>query len=188
MAPIITDQAPNRKNSSVWQKTQKILGWVFQAKWIISTVLIITVLLWHAYTLGKDVNANLTEDYRNVQESQQILIDYTVEFQDALLDPDIDVSMNREPEILREKATTTNSILGGLRAPTSRIENAKLEYSDALQKLMGVSSRLSRGKVKDMTIPLYNAMQGVANKAGDLNAEVIRFQGSMWLQLSTSIF
>ena len=195
MEPATTDQAPNWTNSAVSQKFQKIsgwllsiLGWAFWAKWIISTILLIMVLLWNAYILGKDVNANLTNDYKKIQESQQILIDYTVEFQNALLDPNINVSMNREPKILGKKATTTNSVVGGLRAPTNRIRNAKLEYSGALQKLIGISSRLSRGEVKDMAIPLYNAMQSVANKAGDLNTEVTRFQGSMWLQLSTSIF
>ena len=75
-----------------------------------------------------------------------------------------------------------------IRDRSNRIEDAKHEYRDALQKLIAVSNRISRGEVEGMAAPLHDALQRVANEGGYLNVEVSYFQGGVWPQLKAAIF
>jgi hypothetical protein len=192
MTPMTTDQDPNwTKNFAAgWQavRNSRFFRFVVWARWILSIGLTIAALLWSAYVLGQDISANLTADYTTVQESQQSLLQDTQEFRDGLLNPSIDVPMDGELKGLREKALNAIAALAGMRAPSDRIEDAKHEYRDALQELIAVSNRLSRGEVEGMAAPLHDALQSVANEGGDLNVEVSYFQGGMWPQLKAAIF
>lgn len=189
---MTTDQEPNwTKNVAAgWQTIRKsrIFGFIVWARWILSIGLTVAALLWSAYILGQDISANLTEDYETVQMSQQTLLQDTQEFRDELLNPNIDISLDDDLKALREKSLNTVSALAGMRAPSNRIENAKHEYRDALQELIAVSNRLSRGEIEGMAAPLHEALQSVANAGGDLNVEVSYFQGGMWPQLKAAIF
>ena len=192
MTPMTTDQEPNwTKNIAAgWQvvRESRIFRFVVWTRWILSIGLTIALILWQAYVLGQDISANLTEDYNKVQASQQTLLQDTQEFRDGLLNPNIDVPMDSELKALREKALTTIAALAGMRAPSNRIEDAKNEYRDALQELIAVSNRLSRGEVEGMAAPLHDALQSVENEGGDLNVEVSYFQGGMWPQLKAAVF
>lgn len=192
MTPMTTDQDPHwTKNVAAgWQavRQSRIFRFVVWARWILSIGLTIAALLWSAYVLGQDISANLTEDYSRVQESQQTLLQDTQEFRDGLLNPNINLRMDDELKDLRERALNTIAALAGMRAPSDRIEDAKHEYREALQELIAVSNRLSRGEVEGMAVTLHDALQGVANEGGTLNVEVSYFQGGMWPQLKAAIF
>ena len=177
---MTTDQESNsNKNvAAVWKA-------VIWAGW---GVAIVGSTLWSAYAFGQNISANLTEDYNKVQASQQTLLLDSQEFLDGLLNPDIDVPKDSELKALKQNAGTTIAVLAGMRTPGNRIENAKHEYRDALQDLLAVANRISRGEVKDMATPLHNALQSVANKGNDFNSEINCFQGGMWPQLKASIF
>lgn len=192
MTPMTTDQEPSwTKNvAASWQviRQSRIFRFVVWARWILSIGLTISALLWSAYVLGQDISDNLTADYKTVQESQQSLLQDAQEFRDGLLNPSVNVLMDDELKVLREKALNTIAALGGMRAPSNRIEDAKHEYRDALQELIAVSNRLARGDFEGMAAPLHNALQRVADEGGDLNVEVSYFQGGMWPQLKAAIF
>ena len=183
---MTNDHEPKWTISVVWQGVKKIVGWIFWVRWAIVIGLTTAALLWQAYILGKNVSNILTEDYNKVQSSQKVLIDYAQDFHRSFLNPIVDISINSDPNILGKKAGNTVSVLGNMRTFSNQIENEKYEYRIALEELIGVSNRLSRGEMDNMVIPLHNALQNVANKAGDLNVEVSRFQGSMWQQLINS--
>lgn len=189
---MTADQEPDwtKKVVAAWQWALKsrLVRIVVWARWILSIGLTLSALLWSAYVLGQDISNNLTNDYKTVQEAQKTLLQDTQEFRDALLNPNIDVAMETELKELREKALNTIAALGGMRAPSNRIEDAKHAYRDALQGLIAVSNRLARGDVESMAIPLHDALQGVANQGGDLNDEISHFQGGMWPQLKAAIF
>jgi len=192
MTPMTADQDPNvtTKAMAVWQWVRKtrIFRFVVWARWILSIGLTLFALLWSAYVLGQEISNNLTDDYKALQETQKTLLQDAQEFRDALLNPNIDVAMEDELKELREKALNTIASLGGMRAPSNRIEDAKREYRVALQELIAVSNRLARDDFDGMAIPLHNALQGVANEGADLNDEISYFQGGMWPQLIASIF
>ena len=192
MTPMTTDQDSNlAKNvAAAWQvvRNSRIFRFVVWARWILSIGLTTAALLWSAYVLGQDISANLTSDYNTVKEAQQSLLQDAQEFRDALLNPNLDVPMDDELKFLREQAVGTIAALGGMRAPSDRIEEAKHEYRDALQELIAVSNRLSRGEVEGMAATLDGALQRVANDGGALNDEVSNFQGGMWPQLKAAIF
>ena len=184
VAPTVTvmtaDQElnSNKNVDAVWKA-------VIWAGW---GVAIVGSTLWSAYAFGQNISANLTEDYNKVQASQQTLLLDSQEFLDGLLNPDIDLPENSELKALKQNAGTTIAALAGMRTPGNRIENAKHAYRDALQDLLAVANRISRGEVKDMATPLHNALQSVANKGNDFNSEINCFQGGMWPQLKASIF
>ncbi len=192
MTPMTADQDPDwtKKVVAAWQCALKsrIICFVVWARWILSIGLTLSALLWSAYVLGQDISNNLTNDYKTVQEAQKTLLQDAQEFRDELLNPNIDVAMGTELKELREKALNTIAALGGMRAPSNRIEDAKHAYRDALQGLIAVSNRLARDDVAGMAIPLHNALQGVANQGGNLNEEISYFQGGMWPQLKAAIF
>ena len=177
---MTTDQESNsNKNvAAVWKA-------VIWAGW---GVAIVGSTLWSAYAFGQNISANLTEDYNKVQASQQTLLLDSQEFLDGLLNPDIDVPKDSELKALKQNAGTTIAVLAGMRTPGNRIENAKHEYRDALQDLLAVANRISRGEVRDMATPLHNALQSVANKGSDFNNEINYFQSGMWPQLKASVF
>ena len=123
-----------------------------------------------------------------MDKAQTTLAADAQDFRDRLLNPIATVAMEQELTELRQKAVDTIAALGGLRAPSNRIEAAKHTYRDALEQLIAVANRLERGEVEGMALTLHNALQGAANASGDLNKEVSYFQGGMWPQLKAAIF
>jgi|GEM_PF-5755901 len=192
MTPMTTDQSPlwMKKLTALgqWALKSRLIRFIVWARWFISIGLTVSALLWSAYALGQDISKNLTGDYQNVQTAQASLLQDTQEFRDALLNPNVDVSMEAELKKLREKSLNTIASLGGMRAPSNRIEEAKRKYRVALEELIAVSNRLARGDVTDMATPLHNALQQVANEGASLNEQVSYFQGGMWPQLKAAIF
>jgi exonuclease VII small subunit len=172
--------------SAIWN--HPIVRFIRWAKWIITLGTTIALLSWQAYILGQNISKDLTSDYAVVTSAQTSLIKDSLEFRDALLNPNVAVDLDLELTRLRERAVTTLAALGGLRAPTDDITVAQREYRDALQQLIAVSNRLARGEIEDMAQPLHNALQSVANEGGDLNEAVKEFQGGMWPQLKGAIF
>ena len=175
---------------ATWQRARqsRLFRLVVWARWFISIGLTIFALLWSAYVLGQDISENLTDDYRIVDKAQTTLAADAQDFRDRLLNPIATVAMEQELTELRQKAVDTIAALGGLRAPSNRIEAAKHTYRDALEQLIAVANRLERGEVEGMALTLHNALQGAANASGDLNKEVSYFQGGMWPQLKAAIF
>lgn len=192
MTPMTTEQDPHRtsKAVAVWQWVQKsrLVRFIVWARWFLSIGLTLLALLWSAYILGQDISSNLSIDYKVVQSSQKTLLNDAQQFRDALLNPNIDVAMDVELTELREKALSTIASLGGMRAPSGKIEDAKHAYRVALQELIAASNRIDRGEVVGMATPLHNALQRVANQGANLNHEVSYFQGGMWPQLKAAIF
>ncbi|WP_322889335.1 MULTISPECIES: hypothetical protein [unclassified Yoonia] len=179
-----------KKYSAAWRWIQGtwLFRWVVWARWILSISLTVAALLWSAYVLGQDISENLTRDYNNLQNAQGTLLQDAQQFRDSLLNPNTPMVLDEELGALRLKAQQAISSLAGLRSPSNRIENAKHEYREALEGLIAVTNRLSRGEIEDMSIPLHNALQSVANEGGEFNAEVSYFQGGMWPQLQAAIF
>lgn len=172
--------------STIWNsRVVRLIRW---AKWIITLVSTLALLSWQAYILGQDISQNLTADYAVVTTAQSDLIENSIELRDALLNSNVAVDVNTHLAELRGLAVATVSALGGLRAPTDDITASQREYRDALQQLIAVSNRLSRGEIEGMAIPLHNALQAVANEGGDMNDAVKKFQGGMWPQLKGAIF
>ena len=174
-------------------RDSRIFRFVVWGRWFLGIGLVGALIFWSAYDFSHGIRANLTEDHSRVQASQQVLLRNVTEFRDGLLNFDHNVSVNIEFGILRSNASHIISVLGGMRAPDNRIEDAKYEYRDALQEIIAVSNRLSRGEIADievMVVSLENAMQGVADKAEGLDDEIIRFQNGMgiWSRLITSVF
>jgi hypothetical protein len=172
--------------SAFWN--HPIVRFVRWAKWVISLVATVALLSWQAYVLGQDISKNLTDDYAVVTKAQSDLITKSLEFRDALLNPNAAVNVSAELPKLRELSVATIAALGGLRAPTDEITAAQREYRDALQQMIAVSNRLDRGEIEGMAQPLHNALQSVANEGGDMNDAVKEFQGGMWPQLKGAIF
>ena len=182
---VVTDRRAVRDS-----RTFRLVVWNM---WFLGIGLIGALMFWLANDFSHGIHANLTEEHGRVQASQQVLLQNVTEFQDGLLNFDYNVSVNIESGILRSNASHIISVLGGMRTSDNRIEDAKYEYRDALQELIAVSDRLSRGEITDievMVVSLENAMQGVADKADGLDVEINYFQNGagMWRRLITSVF
>ena len=165
-----------------------LVRWIIWGRWIISISLTLLALLWSAYILGQDISKNLSEDYEVVQDAQGSLLKDAQKFRDALTNENVDVDLEFELASIREKALKALVSLGGLRAPSNRIEASKRAYREALEELVAVSNRIARGSSPGIAIDLHNALQRAANTGGKFNQEISYFQGGMWPQLKAAIF
>lgn len=168
-------------------KSHWLIQVIFWARWLITLVGFLCTLLWYAYVEGQDISENLSKDYRAVQNAQSTLINDSLGLHRDLLNPNVKVNLHAELSELGDLAKLTIGALGGLRAPTSEIKAAQVNYRTALEGLIAVVNRLERGETKGMATSLHNRLQSVANVGGDLNEAVGKFQGGMWPQLIGSI-
>jgi hypothetical protein len=192
MTPMTLDGKSTPKDDTL-AALRKLAQWrlvrfVVWARWFISIGLTLIALLSSAYILGQDISLNLTNDYKAVQTAQSTLVLDAQKLRDDLLNPNVDVALETELQQLRDKSLATISTLGSLRAPSDKIEIAKQDYRDALQQLIGVANRMSRGAIAGMAGPLATALQNTANTGGYLNIEISYFQGGMWPQLWAAVF
>lgn len=192
MTPMTADEKSKSKDNAfafLRKLAASPLGrFVVWARWFISIGLTVSLLLWSAYVLGQDISENLSADYATVQTAQAELVKDAQNLRDDLLNPAVTLTLENELAELREKSLSTISALAGLRAPSNQIEAAKQDFRDALQELIGVANRISRGETEDMAALLAAALQNTANSGGNLNSEISEFQGGMWPQLWAAIF
>ena len=159
---------------------------------IVRSWLGLALLVFTTFYIGfyesERTSGQLSDDYRRLAESQQALLDQSLQLTSALTNSDLEIDLANELTLLNRHAVDTLSVLGDFRAPSTPIDEARLEYREALERLVGVISRLQRGEVAGMGAALHNSLQTTTEEAAHFRTEVEDFQGSAWRRTWRSLF
>jgi len=157
-------------------------------RWVIVLASTAFGLAYIGYKEHSNISVEVTTDFKAVAEEQQALLDKLATLLPQLLDPNLTIELNAELKATRELAQDVIVSLGRFRAPTSRIDDARIECRDSLETLIGVTHRIERDGVEGMALPLHNTLQLTANRSGDFLNAVQDFQGGAWPQVIGTFF
>lgn len=158
------------------------LRWVF----VLSTSLF--GIAYIGYKEHSTISAYVTSDFKDVADAQTELLEQLTLLLPQILDANSEVDLKTELRTTRESARVVVASLGKFRAPTTRIDNSRIEYRDALETLIGVTNRIEREGVHNMALPLHNSLQVAANNSGEFLSAVQDFQGGAWPQVFGAFF
>lgn len=175
---------------TVWKKVREhpLTIFLFAARWAIALGAALFSLLYISYKEGADISGDLSSDFVAIQEDQTALLDQMVQLTSNLLDRGAAVDIDNELFETKSLAQSTLISLGQLRAPSQPIIDARLEYRDSLENLIGVTNRIQRDGAEGMAGDLHNSLQMAVNKAGKFRSAVENFQGGAWPQVKGSLF
>lgn len=145
-------------------------------------------LAYIAYREHSQISNQVTSDFSVLAQEQEELLAHLSSLVPSLLNPNITVQINEELTETRNLAEEVLAALSRFRAPTRAISNARAEYRDALENLIGVAHRIEREGTDGMALSLHNSLQSAENEGGNFLGAIEDFQGGAWPQVIGAFF
>lgn len=174
----------------IWEFAQRfrVFGVLTVLRWVIVLSVALFGLAYIAYKEHSDISQHVTDDFAALATEQEALLAQLTDLLPQLLDGGGTVDIDAELDRTRELAENVVVSLGQFRAPTRQIINARLEYRQSLEAVIGTTHRIQREGVDGMALPLHNSLQLAVNEAGDFLSAVEDFQGGAWPQVFGTFF
>lgn len=163
------------------------LSLLFVVRSWVGLVLLAFTTLYIGFYESEKTSGQLSDDFLRLAEKQQLLLEESIRLTGSLVSGGQDIELSKDLAHLNELARDTLAALGDLRAPSSPIDEARLDYKNSLERLIGVTSRLQRGEVEGMGAALHNSLQLTTNEANEFRTEIEDFQGSAWARTWRSL-
>lgn len=175
--------------SQIWEKVRRhpLAMALIAMRWTITLSVAVFSLAYIGYKEHSNISAQVTADFQNLADEQERLLVQLTTLLPKLLDSNVVVDINGELDTTKDLSQNVIIALGQFRAPTSRIDNARVSYRQSLERLIGVTNRIQREGVDGMAGDLHNSLQQAANDAGEFLTAVQDFQGGAWAQVFGSL-
>ncbi len=175
--------------SQIWEKVRQhpLMVALFALRWAITLGAAAFSLAYIGYKEHSNISAQVTADFKVLADEQEDLLVQLTTLLPNLLDPNVVVDLDGELEATKNLSQDVLIALGQFRAPTSRIDDARVSYRQSLERVIGVTNRIQREGVDGMAVDLHNSLQQAVNDAGNFLTAVQDFQGGAWSQVFGSL-
>lgn len=163
------------------------LSLLFVVRSWVGLVLLVFTTLYIGFYESEKTSGQLSDDFLRLAEKQQPFLDASITLTGNLTSGEQDIDLSKDLSHLTDLARDVLAALGDLRAPSNPIDDARLDYKNAVEHLIGVLSRLQRGEVAGMGAVLHNSLQLTTNEANEFRTQVEDFQGGAWTRTWRSL-